>query len=188
MSNITKPTSIRSIYGDIKSRGLKVSKDNLYDWASYACNIFMFVRISSYSKSLQKMESSQPKYYCIDNGLCDAVLLPQSDDNGKKLENTVLLQLYRTRTPIDNIYYYKGKGECDFALQRGTEIIRLIQVTWEMNDRETRHREIAGLLEASDATGCNELYIVTSDHQEKITTESGKRIHIIPAWRWLLDK
>lgn len=188
MSNITKPTSIRSIYGDIKSRGLKVSKDNLYDWASYACNIFMFVRISSYSKSLQKMESSQPKYYCIDNGLCDAVLLPQSDDNGKKLENTVLLQLYRTRTPIDNIYYYKGKGECDFALQRGTEIIRLIQVTWEMNDRETRHREIAGLLEASDASGCNELYIVTSDHQEEITTESGKRIHVIPAWRWLLDR
>ena len=86
MANLTKPTSIRSIHGDIKSRGLKVSKDDLYDWANYACDIFMFLRISNYSKSLQKIESSQPKYYCIDNGLRDAVLLPQSNDDGKNLK------------------------------------------------------------------------------------------------------
>jgi predicted AAA+ superfamily ATPase len=109
MSNLTKTTAVRAIHNDIKSRGLKVSKDTLYDWATYACNIFLFLRISSYSKSLQKVESSQPKYYCIDNGLRNAVLLPQSDDDGKKLENTVFLQLYRRRTPIDRIFYYQGK-------------------------------------------------------------------------------
>lgn len=142
MANLTKPTSIRSIHGDIKSRGLKVSKDDLYDWANYACDIFMFLRISNYSKSLQKIESSQPKYYCIDNGLRDAVLLPQSNDDGKKLENTVFLQLYRTRTPIDTIYYYQGKGECDFIVQRGTEILKLIQVTWEHDGfRHTQERD-----------------------------------------------
>lgn len=186
MVNVTKPTSIRAIHGDIRSRGLKVSKDDLYDWADYACNIFMFLRISNYSKSLQKVESSQPKYYCIDNGLRDAVLLPQSNDDGKKLENTIFLQLYRQRTPIDNIYYYQGKGECDFVLQRGMEVIRLIQVTWQMEDEETRRREIAGLLEASAATGCNDLYIITADRQEDITTESNQTIHVIPAWQWLL--
>lgn len=188
MTNITKPTSIRTIHGDIKSRGLKVSKDDLYDWANYACNIFMFLRISNYSKSLQKMESSQPKYYCIDNGLRDAVLLPQSSDDGKKLENTVFLQLYRQRTSVDSIFYYQGKGECDFVVQRGAEINCLIQVTWSMEDEETRRREIAGLLEASDATGCNELYIITSSQQEEITTESLKTIHVVPAWRWLLSR
>ena len=188
MANITKPTSIRAIHGDIKSRGLKVSKDDLYDWANYACNIFMFLRISNYSKSLQKMESSQPKYYCIDNGLRDAVLLPQSNDDGKKLENTVFLQLYRQRTPVDSIFYYQGKGECDFVVQRGAEINCLIQVTWSMDDEDTRRREIAGLLEASDATGCNELYIITSSHQEEITTESLKTIHLVPAWQWLLGR
>ena len=45
MSNLTKPTSIRAIHGDIKSRGLKVSKDDLYDWANHACDIFMFLRV-----------------------------------------------------------------------------------------------------------------------------------------------
>ncbi len=188
MANLTKPTSIRAIHGDIKSRGLKVSKDNLYDWAGYACDIFMFIRISNYRKSLQKVENSQPKYYCIDNGLRDAVLLPQSNDDGKKLENTVFLQLYRQRTPIDNIFYYQGKGECDFVVQRGTEIVQLIQVTWDMSDNDTRKREINGIIEASEATGCDNLLIITSEWQEEITTENCKTIQILPAWRWLLGK
>lgn len=188
MANLTKPTSIRNIHGDVKSRGLKVSKDAMYDWATYACDIFMFIRISSYSKSLQKMESSSPKYYCIDNGLRDAVLMPQSDDEGKKLENTVFLQLYRQRSPLDRIFYYKGVGECDFVVQNGIEIVQLIQVTWEMNDDETRRREIDGLIEAAKVTGCKNLYIITADTLEEITHESGLKIHVIPAWRWLLNR
>lgn len=187
MANLTKPTSIRAIHNDIKSRGLKVSKDDLYDWASHACDIFMFIRIANYSKSLQKIENSQPKYYCIDNGLRDAVLLPQSDDDGKKLENIVFLQLYRRRTPIDKIYYYQGKGECDFVVQRGVDINQLIQVTWNMADEETRRREINGLVEAADVTGCDNLLIITADSNEEIKLDSGAVIHVVPAWRWLLE-
>lgn len=187
MANLTKPTSIRAIHGDIKSRGLKVSKDDLYDWASHACDIFMFIRIPNYNKSLQKIESSQPKYYCIDNGLREAVLLPQSNDDGKKLENTVFLQLYRRRTPIDRIFYYQGRGECDFLIQRGTEITQLIQVTWEMSDGETRRREIDGIVEAAITTGCQNLLIITADNSEEIRADNGMIIHVVPAWKWLLD-
>lgn len=187
MSNLTKPTSIRAIHGGIKSRGLKVSKDDLYDWANYACDIFMFFRVPNFSRSLQKIESSQPKYYCVDNGLRDAVLLPQSNDNGKKLENTVFMQLYRNRTPIDQIFYYQGKGECDFVIQRGIEIESLIQVTWDMTDETTRQREISGLLEASDATSCRNLYIITYDTNEVINLSDDVTIKVIPAWRWLLS-
>lgn len=188
MANLTKPTSIRAIHGDIKSRGLKVSKDDLYAWAQHACDIFMFLRVGNYSKSLQKIESSQPKYYCIDNGLRDAVLLPQSDDNGKKLENTVFLHLYRHRSPVEQIYYYQAKGECDFVVQRGVDIDRLIQVTWDMNDEATRRREIEGLLEAADATGCRNLYIITADSDEEITLDDGRVIHVVAGWRWLLGR
>ena len=187
MVNLTKPTSVRAIHGDIKSRGLKVSKDALYDWANYACDVFMFIRISNYSRSLQKSESSQPKYYCIDNGLRDAVLLPQSDDEGKKLENTVFLQLYRHRTPIDRIFYYQGKGECDFVVQRGVDVISLIQVAWDMSNEETRSREINGIVEASKAIGCKNLYIITYDSAEEINIDNDTVIHVIPVWRWLVD-
>ena len=116
MANLTKPTSINAIYKDIKSQGLKVSKDDLYLWANYICDIFMFIRISRYDRSLIKEQKSLDKYYCIDNGLRGAVLMPQSNDNGKGLENVVLLQLNRIKQPSDKITYYQGEKECDFVL------------------------------------------------------------------------
>lgn len=187
LANISKPTSVLNIYNDIKSRGLKVAKDDLYRWADYASNIFLIFGIRSYSRSLTKSASSQPKYYCIDNGLRDAVLLPGSDDNGKKLENTVFLQLYYSRTPVDTIYYYKGRGECDFVVQRGSEVAVLIQVCWALDDIETRQREIEGLLEAAQATHCDNLLIVTADTEDAVVV-NGRTVRVIPAWRWLLDR
>lgn len=186
MVNLTKPTSIRAIHNDIKSQGLKISKDVLYQWGAWVCDIFMFVRIPNYSRSLSKTEGSLPKYYCIDNGLRDAVILPHSDDLGKKLENTVFLHLYRNRTPLDRIFYYQGRGECDFAVQRGTEITELIQVTWNMDDDATRRREIDGLREACNEIGCRNLTIVTADTAETVLTSDGLTIKVIPAWRYLL--
>lgn len=61
MANLTKPTSINAIYKDIKSQGLKVGKDDLYLWANYICDIFMFVRISKYDRSLIKEQKSLDK-------------------------------------------------------------------------------------------------------------------------------
>lgn len=187
LANLSKPTSVLSIYNDIKSRGLKISKGDLYRWADYTRDIYLLFPVVSYSKSLTKRESSQAKLYCIDNGLRDAVLLPQSDDDGKKLENTVFLHLYSTRTPTDSIFYFKGKYECDFLVQRGIGIESLIQVCWDLSEKETRTREIKGLLEASMATGCEKLLIITSDTAENIEVD-GKSIQVLPAWRWLLTR
>ena len=187
MANLTKPTSINAIYNDIKSQGLKVSKDDLYLWADYACNIFMFIRISKYDRSLIKERKSLDKFYCIDNGLRNAVLMPQSNDKGKNLENTVFLQLNRNRLQSDKISYYQGDAECDFVLQREEEVIQLIQVTWSMANDETREREIKGLLEASSATKCDNLLIITNDEKDTFQ-KAGKRIDVIPAWEWLLNK
>lgn len=187
MANLTKPTSINAIYKDIKSQGLKVSKDDLYLWSDYICDIFMFIRISKYDRSLIKEQKSLDKYYCIDNGLRGAVLMPQSNDNGKNLENTVFMQLNRMRLPSDKITYYQGNCECDFVLQREDSVMQLIQVTWNMIDESTREREIKGLLEAASVTGCENLVIVTKDEEDVLVRE-GKEINVIPAWKWLLQE
>lgn len=71
-------------------------------------------------------------------------------------------------------------------LQREENVIRLIQVTWSMADDETREREIKGLLEASSATGCSNLLIITNDEKEQFTIEE-KQISVMPAWEWLVD-
>ena len=187
MANLTKPTSINAIYKDIKSQGLKVSKDDLYLWADYVCDIFMFIRISKYDRSLIKEQKALDKYYCIDNGIRGAVLMPQSNDNGKTLENIVFMQLNRMRLPSDKITYYQGNCECDFVLQREDSVIQLIQVTWSMIDESTREREIKGLLEAASVTGCGNLVIVTKDEEDTFVRED-KEINVIPAWKWLLQE
>mgnify|MGYP001776541716 CR=1 FL=1 len=185
MANLTKLTSINAIYNDVKSQGLKVSKNDLYLWADYACNVFIFIRIPRYSHSLAKERKSLDKYYCIDNGLRSAVLMPQNNDNGKNLENTVFMELYRRRQPSDKISYYQGKSECDFVIQREDRVIQVIQVTWSMADKETRERELKGLLEASSATGCSTLLVITDDEEDCIKVD-GKSVNVIPAWKWLL--
>ena len=119
MANLTKPTSINAIYNDIKSQGLKVSKDDLYLWADYACNVFMFVRIPRYSHSLAKEHKSLDKYYCIDNGLRSAVLMPQSNDNGKNLENTVFMVAVSLPT---RFHITKGKANAILSSSVKTEL------------------------------------------------------------------
>ena len=185
MNNLTKPTSINAIYNDIKSQGLKISKDDLYLWADYVCECFMFLRISKYTPSLVEEQQSLRKYYFIDNGLRQSVLLPQSDDNGKLLENAVLLHLYRRRQPFDKITYFSGTKECDFVVQQEQQVKALYQVCWKMQDTLTMQREIDGIIEASKVTQCDNLFIITHDNEDIIIQE-GKTISIIPAWKWMM--
>lgn len=185
LANLSKPTSINAIYNDIKSQGLKVGKNDLYLWANYLCNIFLFSRISKYTKSIIKEQQSLDKYYCVDNGIRNAVLLPQSNDEGKLFENNVFLHLNRNRQPYEKITYFKENCECDFVVQHDDLVTQLIQVTWTMADPDTKEREINGLLEAAKVTGCANLTIVTFDEESTITTD-GYTIHTVPAWKWML--
>lgn len=186
MNNLTKPTSINAIYNDIKSQGFKISKDDLYLWADYVCECFMFLRISKYTPSLIEEQQSLRKYYFIDNGLRQAVLLPQSDDNGKLLENAVLLHLNRRLQPFDKITYYSGTKECDFIVQHEQRAKALYQVCWDMQDSLTRQREIEGIIEASRMTKCDNLFIITHDNEDTII-QDGKTINMIPAWKWMME-
>ena len=186
MNNLTKPTSINAIYNDIKSQGFKISKDDLYLWADYACECFMFLRLSKFTPSLIEEQQSLRKYYFIDNGLRQAVLLPQSDDNGKLLENAVLLHLHRHLHPLDKITYYSGNKECDFVVQQEQQVKALYQVCWEMQETTTWQREMDGIIEASTMTKCDNLFIITH-HNEEVIQQNGKTVKVIPAWKWMLE-
>lgn len=190
MSAIANPLSVNAVYGDVKAQGFKISKDELYVWLQDACDIYLFIRVPKYFRSVAKQAAAQAKYYVVDNGLRNAVIPMQSDDDGKQLENTVFLELNRRRTGQESIAYYQDRGECDFVVSEGETVRRLIQVTWDMsgNDersRDTRKREIGGLIEAAESLGCEDLTIITHD-EESVLNERGHVIRVIPAWKWCL--
>lgn len=187
MSNLTKPTSINRIYNELKSQGVSIGKNTLYDVIVQIESIYLFFSLTKYEPSLVKENTGDKKYYCIDNGLRSVLLNPQSEDNGKLLENVVFLHLQRNLRIQEGLHYYKGKKECDFVVVEYDEVTRLIQVSYQMNDEETRRREVDGLLEAAQITGCRELTIITMEMEAK-WNEQGMLIHVLPAWKWMLDK
>lgn len=187
MSGLTKPSSVNAIYNDLKSQGRKVGKDTLYELADHVCDVFMFFKVYRYSPSIIKEASGLPKYYFIDNGMRNAVLLPQSGDDGKLLENTVYMHLRRNIDTMEQkITYFADEHECDFVLQKDSYIEKLIQVCWSLSDETTRQREIAGIVEASKATGCKDCSIITLDESDEIVHD-GLSIKVVPAWRWVLE-
>lgn len=185
MANLTKPTSINRIYNELKSQGVSIGKNTLYDLIEQTEAIYLFFSLTKYSLSLIKENSGDKKYYCIDTGLRHILLNSQSEDNGKLLENAVFLHLRRTLLPQESIHYYKEKKECDFLITDQMQVTQLIQVSWDIHDQETRQREIDGLLEASAATGCQNLIIITFDEEGEII-EQGQQIQIIPVWKWTI--
>lgn len=181
MSNLTKPTSVNNIYNELKSQGMKVSKDSLYTWLDYACNIYLFRRVPKYTKSLVKESMASSKFYMTDIGLRNAILLSQSEDEGKILENIVYMMLERSLGEDDRVFYFSEAKECDFVIQRGERITDLIQVCWEL-DEANMEREIGGLLSASAMTSCQACKIITFNQQKSIQ-QGGLLIEVMPVWK-----
>lgn len=185
MLNISKPTSINGIFNDLKSQGRKVDKNRLYELADMASETFMFFRVNRWSQSLIKETNRLRKYYFIDNGMRNSVTLPQSDDDGKLLENTVFLHLRRHMGPDWKISYFSEGYECDFVVQRDERIEMLIQVCWSLANSETRERELRGLKSAVEATGCQKCVIVTFEENQEIDQDEFS-VKVVPAWKWLI--
>lgn len=61
----------------------------------------------------------------------------------------------------------------------------MIQVDYQMGDEETRRQEIEGLLDATRATNCQELVIVTMETEAE-WREQDMLIRVLPAWKWML--
>ena len=187
MAGRTKPASINAIYNDMRSQGRKVSKDDLYDLAEKTCNVFLLFKVTKFDQSFKKETSALPKYYCGDNGLRQSVLIPGRDDEGILFENAVFLQLMRNLSDGEKICYYLGSKECDFVIQTETAVKQLVQVCWDMNDSQTRSRELDGIREAASITHCDNMTIVTRNQEEDIEDPVGI-IHIVPAWKWFLER
>ena len=185
MAGMTKPSSINAIYNDLRSQGRKVTKDDLYSIAEKICSIFLMYKVTKFDQSFKKETNSLPKYYCVDNGLRQSVLLPGRDDDGILFENAVFLQLLRNLPDGEKICYYMGDTECDFVIQTDTAVKELVQVCWDMKDNATRDRELGGIREAATVTKCNRMTIVTRNQEEEIQDTLGT-IHILPAWKWFL--
>jgi len=184
LANLTKPTSANKIFNEIKSAGVAISKNTVYELIEQLESIYMFLPLPKFSISPIKEFSGTPKYYIIDNGFNYALQSAASENRGAFLENAVYLHLRRKHPFGKGLFYFKEKYECDFMRLEKQSVSELVQVCWSLENPETKKREINGLLEAAKSTGCKNLKIITHDSEGHIK-EGDFEISVLSAWKLL---
>lgn len=183
--------SVSKLANDLKSRGIAVGKDTLYDLLDYFIDAFLLFTIPIFDRSLRVREVNPKKVYAIDPGLAFAVSPAGVSNLGARLENAVYLELRRrvqgTRDGAISYYSTAANNEIDFIVgdPETGQTTQLLQVCADMSKAGTREREVRALVDAMNETGLRESTIVTMHDSDDILVDSGV-IHVVPAWAWML--
>lgn len=185
--NFGRELSIRKLHNFFLSSNVSLSKSKVYEYFSYLEDVNFVFLIRKYGGGLRETERSIPKAYIADLGFAT---LHGVSDTGRRLENVVAIELLRKKhyfDPQSEIYYYKtasGK-EVDFVIKEGVKVKQLIQVCYDIEDFNTKDREIKSLLGASEELKCSDLLVITWDYEGEETVDR-KKLKYVPLWKWLL--
>lgn len=184
---LSNPSSLITFSSLEKS--LKISADTIEKFSNYFEAAYLTFFLKRFSFKVKEQEKSPRKIYTIDTGLVNTIGFRFSQNLGKLAENIVFLELKRKTLihPYLEFYYWKNERhqEVDFVLKEKLKVNKLLQVCWNIEDKETRKREIESLIKAMKEFKLNEGLIITEDYEGKEEIK-GKEIKFTPLWKWLL--
>ena len=179
---------------------LNISNDSIEKFSDYLSSAYLIFFLKRFSFKVREQEKSPRKVYAIDTGLANTIGFRFSENRGRILENIVFLELRRQQAVETNLelYFWKDQRhrEVDFVIKQNLKIKQLIQVCYNIEDYDTKKREIRSLLKASKELKCSNLLIITDDYEADLPAEAlakagekinGKSIKFIPLWKWLLQ-
>lgn len=180
----------RQLSYNVLARALAIkSVHTAQKYASYLEEAYLIRFIERFSYKPKTRVSAPRKVYVIDTGLINAISTRFSPDVGHLYENVVAIELLRRKAQghLDSVYYWQDseQREVDFVIKTRARVKALIQVAYDIEDYNTRTREVAALTRASDALKCSTLFVITHD-EEKDERVQRKLIRYIPLWKWLL--
>jgi predicted AAA+ superfamily ATPase len=177
--------SVSKLFNDLKSQGIKVGKDTLYEYLTHLEDSFLLFTVSLASPSLRARQVNPRKCYPIDPALAAAVSFRASEDLGHLLETVVYLELRRRGSSLSYVMTRSGY-EVDFLAEDSQGSRELIQVCADLESPSTRQRELRALEEGMKETACESATVVTL-REEGSAEVGGRMVRIVPAWRWLLS-
>lgn len=155
------------------------SATTILDYFSYLEQSYLLAFVPMFDYSLKKQNINPKKVYAIDTGLVEVTTPRFKSDEGHKLENLVFLALRRN---TKDIYYFSGKGECDFLVTEKGTISQAIQVCTELN-KDCLQRETSGLFEAMNKFGLMNGVIVTLAQKDQFS-QGEMTINVIPFYEF----
>lgn len=191
LTSIGGEFSVHKYRNHLASLGIRVSKNTLYEYFGYLEDAFIIHPLRAYNRSRREHIRSLPKVYPIDPGLSLQAGGRSSQDLGRRMECVTALELLRTSLEdrLTEVLYWRdpfGK-EVDFVVRRDTDVVQLIQCCYDVAAFGVKERELGALLKASDELGCDDLLVLTWDH-EGAEEVDGRHVVYEPLWRWLLGK
>lgn len=185
IQNAASLMSINKIYNTLKSQNYSVSKNSLYEYMKYFEDAYCIFSVPVYDFSLSKTILKPKKIYPVDTGLITAFTIKDGFDDASKLETAVFDQL-RRKTQAIHYYQTKSGKEVDFLTIDEMHQRALYQVTQSLSNPSTKKREVDALREALDSLQLDSATILTEDEEGQLDVD-GKKIEIIPIWRFMLD-
>lgn len=155
------------------------------DYVDYLEQAYLVFEMYRFDFSLQKSTGYNKKTYCIDNGIRNSISRNFTQNSGKLLENSVYLHL---RKIYKNVWFVRTKSqfEVDFCVQENGQFL-LFQVSYDIENAETRNREIRALEQAIlEINNVKQAFILTYNTSETISILN-QTIQIMPTWRFLLS-
>jgi predicted AAA+ superfamily ATPase len=161
------------------------STTTLSNYVYYLENSYLIFTVKQFSYSMKQQNLLPKKLYVIDNAMAINVAMQFSKNEGRLLENIVFLEL---RRQFQEIYYYQTQEgfEVDFVVFEKGKASVLFQVCYNLSALKARERELRALVAAMDETKLKEAWIISYEEEETLTLEH-KTIHIVPAYKWLLQ-
>lgn len=189
LSIISNPSQLIT-YNRLKKLFNLGSEHTAKNYVSYLEEAYLIFQISKFSFKPSEIERSAKKVYVIDSGLMNYLGTQATKNLGAFFENAAALELIRKKSSdeFSEIYYWRDftQQEVDFVIKRDLKITQLIQVCYDLDDEQTKKREIRSLLKASQELKCNNLLVITNDY-EVLEKHQGKTIKFLPLWKWLLQ-
>lgn len=137
LASYTREVSLSRWYNDLKSAGLRLSRDTVYQYVSHFEQSLYFL----FAENAHGGSTSRRKVFLVDAGLAEHAR-PHTPDSGKRFENHVFMWL--TRLGEAPRYARADGHEIDFVIGR-----RSIQVCASFDERNAS-RELQPLLRARD--------------------------------------
>lgn len=176
--------SITRFHADLKSQGLAVSREHLYDHLSHLEDAFLLHTVPVATDSEKRRQVNPRKVYPADPALIPVFDRSGKPNSGHALETTVFIELQRRRAEVAYVKTASGY-EVDFLARYPDGSEELIQGCASVDDPATLFREIRALQDAAAEHPRARLRILTLESRLPFP-EHPPEIGILPAWQWML--
>jgi predicted AAA+ superfamily ATPase len=115
LRQLAAPLSVNKLFNRIKSLGIAIGKNSLYEYISYFEEAYALFSVPIYHFSQQVQLVNPKKIYAVDPGIITAYSIKPDFEHASRLENAIFCTLRRR---YKQIFYYhtQTKQKVDFVM------------------------------------------------------------------------